>query len=192
MYVETKTLSPRIRAALDAVGYGSRDIQVVAAQSFTPYSEATRKGARGFTTVINLDTGEREHRQGSWGGSNMFVRTMVDDTRSDEQYPMPERAIVIKGQTGYPRTFATIYCHPNTTGHLLPSGSEETLTDEEQQGLYCFAAIKGGAYRRDELRYRKVSQAAIDGLIERGYLKQSRNGATQITTKGKNARTVRY
>jgi len=29
-------------------------------------------------------------------------------------------------------------------------------------------------------------------LVERGYLKRNRAGATQITTKGKNARTIRH
>ena len=56
--------------------------------------------------------------------------------------------------------------------------------------LYCFAAIKGGEYRRDEMRRRNVSAATVDSLVERGYLKRNRAGATQITTQGKNARTL--
>jgi hypothetical protein len=95
---------------------------------------------------------------------------------------------VIKGSMGYPRTFATIYAHPNTIGRFLPSGAEEELTREEEQAIYCFAALKGGEYRRDEMRRRGVSTATVDALVERGYLKRNRAGATAITTKGKNAR----
>jgi hypothetical protein len=77
-------------------------------------------------------------------------------------------------------------------GRFLPSGDDETLTDSEQQAIYCFAAIKGGEYRRDEMRRRNVTDDVVDSLVSRGYLKRNKAGATQITTKGKNARTIRY
>jgi hypothetical protein len=126
---------------------------------------------------------------GSWGGSNMFTSNPVDAGGAPVE--LPENAAVVKGTRGYPRTYATIYAHPRAvSGYLLPSAapSADVVSDQDQQALYCFACIKGGAYRKDELRRREVSEATIGSLIARGYLKRSANGATQITTMGKNAR----
>ncbi len=187
MHVETKGLAPAIREALRSVGYGGRDIAVVPAETIEAATGADR-GQRGFMIMVNLDTGGRKVMQGSWGGSNMFVTT-TDDVR--ESVPLPPNGVVLKGTTGYPRTFATLYANPKLVALLAPGGEDE-LTDEEQQAIYCFAAIKGGQYRRDELRRRGVAEAAVTGLVERGYLKQNKAGSIQITTKGKNARKVKW
>lgn len=193
MHVETKTLIPAIRSALESVRYGCRDIKVVPTET-ADLSAYAGDGQRGFAILVNLETGERKRFTGSWGGSNMFVRTAVDD--SSGVGALPPNGAVIKGSMGYPRTFATLYVHPAAMGRFLPSGEEETLSETEQQVIYCFAAIKGGQYRRDELARRvghpSVSDPIIDSLISRGYLKRAKNGATAITTKGKNARTIRY
>jgi hypothetical protein len=187
MHVIVKELTPIIQKALKSVRYGAQDIRVEPAEQVSAYSEGSR-GQKGFVLVLNLDTGQQKIITGSWGGGNMFTNTLVDDGSEDVQLPV--NGVVIKGQIGYPRTFATLYCHPEMFPKLLPSGDEEVLTEAEQQALYCFAAIKGGKYREDELRRRNVAYGTVDLLVERGYLKRNRAGATQITTKGKNARTV--
>jgi hypothetical protein len=184
MYVSVKELAEGIQRALKNVGYGAQDIQVVPAETVSPNSEAS-KGSRGFTTLVNVATGQSKAFTGSWGGGNMFTQTVVDDSR--ESLPMPESGVVIKGSMGYPRTFATIYVHPAMMGKFLPSGNEETTTDDEQRCLYCFVCIKGGEYRRDEMRRKNVSAATVDSLVERGYLKRNKAGSVQVTTAGKNA-----
>ncbi len=186
MYLEVKDLSPALRAALKAVGYGCADVRVLGAEQVDTYSEGNA-GSRGFVVLVNLDTGARKGILGSWGGANMFTRTLVDE--GSQSHPLPENGAIVKGTIGYPRTFATIYMHPSSL-RLLESGGDE-LSDAEQQAIYCFAAIKGGEYRRGEMRRRGVSTDTVDSLVERGYLKRNRAGATQITTKGKNARTIR-
>jgi hypothetical protein len=188
MHVIVKELHPLIQSTLKHVKYGVTDVKVEPVETISVHAEGN-KGQRGFAILVNLDTGETKSMVGSWGGSNMFTATLVDNSR--EVIPMPVNGVVIKGQMGYPRTFATLYVHPRMVGRFLPSGESETLTDEEQQAIYCFAAIKGGEYRRDEMRRRGVTDVTVDSLVERGYLKRNRAGATQITTKGKNARTIR-
>jgi hypothetical protein len=188
MYVEVKTLAPVIQSALKAVKYGAKDIKVEVADTVSPVV-AGGTGQRGFVTIINLATGESKSMRGSWGGANMFNPTNTVDLDTST-YHIPTDGVVIKGVTGYPRTFATLYT--TAMGPFLPSGDpEEVLTNEEQQALYCHAAIKGGQYRRDELRYRKVSQVTVDSLVDRGYLKRNKAGSVSITTKGKNARDKR-
>jgi hypothetical protein len=191
MHVEVKELSPVVRKALEGVSYGARDIEIIPARTVEP-TVAGGKGQRGFATFINLDTGQSERVMGSWGGSNPWSESPVDG--SNEKIAIPINGAVIKGTMGHPRTYAWIYAHPTAVGaYLLPSGEDkETLTDEEQNALYCFGAIKGGEYRRDEMRRRNVRESTVDSLVERGYLKRSKNGATQITTRGKNARNKRY
>lgn len=184
MYVDVKELSPVVRQALESVRYGGRDIEVIVADTVELRCEGN-KGQRGFALLLNLDTGERKSMQGSWGGSNMFVQSVVDDSTSNA--PLPDNGAVVRGTTGYPRTFATVYMNRTGLGRFLPSGQDEGTSDTEQQALYCFYGIKGGEYRRDELRRRNVSADTVEGLIARGYLKRNKAGATAITTAGKNA-----
>ena len=192
MYYSVKELSPALQSALKAVSYGREDVEVEARESIEGTSWGDQ-GSRGFVTIVNLDTGKHETRVGSWGGPNMFESRLVDRTGDDMRIPIPPNGAVVKGTMGYPRTYCRIYAHPDAMGRMLPSAEPaEELTAEEQQAIYCFAAIKGGEYRRQELRYRKVSDATIDALVERGYLKRNRAGATAITTKGRNARTVKH
>jgi hypothetical protein len=190
VHIAVKELSPHVRNALASVGYGAKDILVEAANEIHPSAYAG-EGQRAFCVILNLTTGERKTLSGSWGGSNMFTSTLVDDTRGEDRAPMPEDGVVIKGSIGYPRTFATIYAHPNTVGRFLPSGEDdEPLTDGQAQALYCHKALKGGHYRREEMERRGCTTADVDALVERGLLKRNRAGATQITTAGKNACTV--
>lgn len=188
-YAAVKDLAPHVRRALDSVGYGAADVPIVPAEHVDS-GVAGGAGMRGFVLILNTDTGRYETVNGSWGGATIAdPRNPVD---RDELIPVPTNGVVIKGTRGYPRTFATIYAHPQTMGRFLPSGEAETLTEAEQAAIYCHAAIRGGEYRRDELRRRGVEQPTIDSLVERGYLKRNRAGAVQITTRGKNARTIRH
>lgn len=184
MHIAVKSLGDAVQSALKSVGYGARDIEVIPQSSLELNSSASWKGARGFVIALDLRTGQRIARQGEWGGANPFVRNAVDE--SDETYVLPEFGVVIKGQTGHPRTFARIYVHPAQMAKFLPAPTEE-LSPIDQQALYCFKSIKGGEYRRQELARRKVTSAVVDSLVERGYLSRNKAGATSITTAGKNA-----
>lgn len=191
-HVAVTSLSLAMRQALKAVRYGARDIEIRPTRNVSLESGAAWKGARGFVMAVNLTSGERVAHHGSWGGGSYFESRPVDTTK--DRLELPENGAVLKGQTGYPRTMATLYVHPSQLAAFLPPASED-LTAEDQQALYVFAAYKGGQYRRDELNRRRVSSATVRSLIERGYLTENKAGAVSITLKGKNARNaggVRY
>lgn len=191
MHIEVKELTPAVRRALDSVGYGARDIRVEPAESVEAHV-AGGAGMRGFVLVLNLDTGQSTTVGGAWGGAAIAAPHSPVDL-GDERIAIPPNGAVVKGTRGYPRTFATIYAHPDAFGRMLPSGEPaDELTDADQQALYCFRAIKGGEYRREEMARRNVTDATVDSLVARGYLKRNRAGATQITTAGKNASTLRH
>lgn len=189
MHVEVKDLVPAIQKALASVKYGARDISVEAKDEVALATGGASDGSRGFVTIVNLETGKFHTEVGDWGGRGLG-RRMSDWT--DDRLTLADNMVVVHGQMGYPRTYAHIYANGNVIGRFLPSGDEETLTDQEQQAIYCHAAVKGGQYRRDEMSRRGVRPETVDSLVERGYLKRNRAGAVQITTKGKNARTIRY
>jgi hypothetical protein len=187
IHVEVKQLGTAVRKVLGHIGYRSVDISMIAAET-VDVGVAGGSGLRGFAYIINLDTGEYEGRMGSWGGQNMFTRGPVDD---GEIVTLPPNAAVIKGTKGR-GIWATIYVHPSAMGNMLPSGEQdETLTEDEQRVLYAFVHYKA-FYRKEWLQRHGIGDSTIDKLVERGYLKRNKAGATQITTKGKNAQTDRY
>lgn len=187
-HVAINDLSSALRDALKGIGYARPDIKVIPASSVDP-TDAGESGRRAFVVIVNLDTGARDGRNGSWGGPNPWSSSPVDSAEGHIEIPV--NGAVIKGSRGYGPTYAVVYAHPDAFGRMLPAPADDVLTDLEQQAIYCFAAIKGGEYRRDEMRRRNVTSDVVDALVTRGYLKRNRAGATQITTKGRNARTVR-
>jgi hypothetical protein len=184
MYAKIRELPESVRRALESVRYGAADIEVIAAERVSP-SGASGSGMRAFVVIVDLATGECKHMQGSWGGSNMFnPQNQVDLDTQD--YPIPAGVAVVKGSTGYPRTFATLYLAPQNMAKLLPAPIE--LDARDQWILYTFDGLNSRG-RRDEWDRERdpPSEADLNRLAARGLLKRSRNGATQITTKGKNA-----
>lgn len=183
-HIAVNQLPRTLQSALSALGYGRKDISVDAAESVSPFG-AGGNGYREFFVAVNLATGQREERWGSWGGANPFNPTNRVDNATAE-YAIPANVAVIKGSIGGGRPVsARIYVRPDAMAPMLPAAPELTAT--ETGALYCYRALKSGQYRQDELRRYGADAATIDGLVSRGLLKRASNGATQITTEGKNA-----
>jgi hypothetical protein len=166
------------------VRYGATDIEVIAAESVSP-SGISGDGMRAFVVIVDLASGQCKSMQGSWGGPNMFnPQNQVDLDRAD--YPIPEGVAVVKGTTGYPRTFATLYLAPQNVAKLLPAPVE--LDARDQWILYTFDGLSSKGRRWEWDRERdQPSEADLNRLAAHGFLKRAKNGATQITTEGKNA-----
>jgi hypothetical protein len=185
MWIETSQLPEAVRTALARVSYGRRDVEVRIARDLV-MSSASSRGRRAFVLVVNLSTGEVDGRYGSWGGENPFCPTNPVD-RDQKAYRLPPNGVVVLGSQGYPQTFLTLYVSPDLMDKtMLPPAAEE-LTREELDGIYAHACVKGGAYRREELRRRGVRAETLADLVRRGYLSENRAGARQVTTAGRNA-----
>lgn len=185
MWIETRELPEPVRTALERVNYGRKDIEIRVSSELV-MSSAGCDGRRAFVLMIDLSTGNFTGEYGSWGGENMFnPHNPVD--RDQKPYQLPDNGVVILGSQGYPQTFATVHVAPSLMGGTLLPAAPEELTREELDGLYAHGCIKGGEYRREELRRRNVQPATLDQLVTRGYLKENRAGARQITTAGRNA-----
>lgn len=184
-FVRIAELPDPVRAALKSVDYGRADIAVEVATEVV-LSSSGGKGSRAFASLVNLATGQHVTSWGSWGGQNPFTPGNAVDNDSNA-YPLPPEGVAIRGSVGGGRpTYAVIVVPASMTDRILPAPPAE-LTKAERDALYCFACIKGGQYRRDELARRRVAPATVDAMVERGYVKRNAAGAGSITTEGRNA-----
>ena len=189
LYVAIDRLPPSVRAALDAVGFGRKDIPVHVHEDFDP-RPSSGEGLRGFTAACKLD-GTREHSLvwGSWGGANMFTRT-VDDGIEGDSAPIPPGIAFVTGHVGGGRpVWASLTVRPDGLDPTLLAAP--AVSAREATILACFRALKSSA-RPEYLSRGKVTPAEIDSLVSRGYLSRNRAGATSITTEGRNASASDY
>lgn len=188
-YVNVKELPPVVRRALEAVEYGRRDIEVIPRETVTLGAGAGGAGRRGFSCLIDLEAGTYRVIHGSWGGAGLGSRGLQGMVDLD-QTPRDLRPglLLLQGSMGYGPTWAQIQAHPTMIPKMLPAADGPELEARHHQALYCFACIKGGEYRREEMRRRRVSAETVEELVAMGLLKRNAAGATAITTAGRNAR----
>jgi len=187
--VKVNELPKSLQSALSSNGYHKPDIEVIAKETTSLNPGTAFEGNRGFTCAVNLESGHSgyyQSLQGSWGGANSFEHTIDHD---DTQMPIESNMALIKGENGGRGSFARIYVAPGTLAKFLPAPKAE-LTEAQGVVLHCLKAYKS-SYRRDEARRYGVKAGTWDAtLVELaglGYAKISKNGASQITTEGKNA-----
>ena len=181
-HVKVNALPPSVQSALASFGYARQDISVTAETTFS-LRAGSAQGRRAFVCVVNLETGEKLVTYGSWGGANMFNPTNAVDL-DDEDRPLPPNVVVIHGSEGN-SVFADLEVNPATLAPMLPAAP--TIDDRDARILACYRSLKSGPYRKEALAKLKCSDEDIKRLCALGLLKQSSNGATQITTDGKNA-----
>lgn len=185
-WVDVKDLPESVQAALKAVDYGRENIEVRTEEAVTLGTFGAGDGRRSFAVLVNLDTGEYVKHYGSWGGVNIFNRTNPVDN-DQNAYPLPPNGAAITGSHGTSPTLCTLHIPTSMVSHILTAGPRVELPRVELDALYAHACITGGAYRRDELRRRKVPTSVVDDLVARDLLKRNRAGATSVTTAGRNA-----
>jgi hypothetical protein len=184
MHVTVRDLPTSLQNALKSAGYGRPDVEVTMASRTSLDSTAMGDGYQGYTLLVNLTTGEVHAERGSWGGRNMFESSPVD---TDEQvYTLPTFGAVIKGQRGGGRPVsARVIMHPDNAPKELTAGSND-VSDHERDILAIFVGYKSFA-RPEYLQRTGATAGEVDSLVERGYLKRNKAGATQVSTTGKNA-----
>ncbi len=189
-YMKVSELPPSIQKGLGMAGYCRKDVEVCVQETFFTRPPSGR-GRRGYVVACRLDdTEECKITWGSFGGSNMFTKT-IDD--SDESVEIPRDIAFISGMgsggTGYPAS-ATIYISPkNMNPQLLPPTTN--VSEKEAKILGVFKGIKS-SYRKEYLERLGATASEIDSLVARGFLSRNKAGATSITTEGRNAAEKSY
>lgn len=184
IHSKVKDLPECIQSALKSVGYGRADIRIDAAEKTDP-GAASGSGQKAFCIIINMATGEVKEMFGSWGGQNLFnADNQVDNDRS--LYDIPSGYAVIKGSIGG-QVYAYMTVHPDNIVKYLPVHDVE-LDARDKWILYTFDGLTSAGRRNEWERCNdKPSEDDLNRLAAKGYLKRNKNGATQITTEGKNA-----
>ncbi len=199
-YFETSKLPAPLAHALKALGYHKRDVRVEADTVATLEHSSYGQGCRGYTMIVNLETGEHRTAYGDWGGSNFCHANPMDSGNETPINLVPGKVAVIQGQDGYMKT-ATIIVHPETLAPMLPPSDELDARAQRLLNVYC--SYKP-SYRRPELcdGYRGLdAQSPLskpftaaeiteveDRLVSSGHLSRNKAGSVSVTTKGKNAR----
>ena len=185
MYSKVKELPETIQSALSALGYTRADIEIEVSESVSPFVGGD-DGYRGFCSIVDIVTGQKDTKVGSWGGSNAFnPNNQVDcDIAS---YTIPSNVAVIKGRSGgcHP-VYATITLSPDNIVKLLPVVDQ--LNAREKWILYVMKSLTSAGRKNEWSRYNdQPSMAELKALEARGFLKINKAGSAQITTDGKNA-----
>jgi hypothetical protein len=182
MHVKMSDLPPVVRTRCKALGHNRADIQVHPAEDVSTEYQGNA-GSRGVFCLINTRTGIEETEYGSWGGSNMFVECDVDQGKSTI---LLGDLVALKGSTGY-LNLLHLYVPPEVY-ETMKQPETVTLSREEQIVLYAHKSLKGGHYRTEHYQRNRINPAlSIESLVGKGFLKQNKNGATQITPDGRNA-----
>lgn len=184
VYAKVRDLPDPIKRVLGEVRYGRPDIAI------EPREQVSRGGCSGdgrraFVAVVDMSTGQSKIEWGSWGGPNPFnPRNAVDLDRT--LYAIPPNVAVVEGSIGS-RTYATVSVRPDAMAALLPAATD--VTDRERSIIRQFAAFTSAGRKNEWERYpkSKPSEVELDALAARGLLKRAKNGATSITTDGRNA-----
>lgn len=171
-----------IRTALERAGFHRGDVEVTSALTVGSYVCAS-DGQRGLLIILDGRGGSKVFR-GSWGGSNMFTESMVNDGGTD--ITVPEGGAVCKvTYGGKGRTFAWVTVHPATFAAIAPVMPE--VMPRQRKLLAIFCGLKS-SYRKEALARLNATESEVTELVEAGLLKRNRAGATGITTAGRNAR----
>ena len=186
-YYDVKDLPDPLARALKAVKYGKKDIRVVPRSNYSVMG-AGEDGFREFVVAVNLITGAWEVEKGSWGGANMFTSNAVDlDARVR---PLPPNGAIIKGSEGGGKpVHAVIYIHPDNLADVLPAGTEDPLTEDENKALQIVEHNRG-TYRAEYFNrhglgvYGRTNPVLLS-LAKKGLLKLTGTGVV-VTTQGKN------
>lgn len=189
VYSLVKDLPDILQSKLKSIGYHRQDIELEACETVSEYVPSGT-GLRGFCIIVDLSTGKSTERIGSWGGSNMFSPQNSVDNNTNE-YPIPMNVAVIKGTKGN-NIFATIYLHKDNVVKFLPATKNE-LDDRDRWILFTYSGLTSAGRKNEyEREGDKPSEDDLNRLAGKGYLKRSKNGATQITVDGRNALNLEF
>lgn len=183
MYVETSELPECLQRALSSAGIGRKDIRVEAAETYTQRAPSG-DGMRGFTTVVNLATGQRESIVGSWGGSNAFSPGNAADNDGAER-PLPEGFAIVQGTMGY-KPYACVLLNPKNFAPMIPAKPE--MSDRLRMLVTIYASLNSAGRKHYFERHssHKATEAELSELVRLGMITRTKSGAITVTAIGRN------
>lgn len=167
---------------LSSLGYTDRSVRLYAVDSVSDLKAYSNKGERSTIRIVDTDNGIDKSHRGSWGGSNMFTSSIVDDVGISCELDLNTMILVIKNDN----ELIEVYVHPAAVGDFHVDTAD--LTDVQVKMLEVFQYTS--SYRKS---YWSKSWGELSNdnpnllpLIDQGLLKKAGKGLS-ITADGKNA-----
>lgn len=171
---------------LRGFNYNGRKFKVQASGKVTIHDTIWGGGTRSTWHMLRLADGalaplDQSKRDPKPGDPFGWIPN-VDGQSFDipEGYAVVEHSIFCGKDMGL-----TFYVRPEALAPLLPPPAE--IDQRDRRILGTFAGLKSGEYRREALAKLSYTGADRDRLVALGMLRVSSNGATAVTTAGRNA-----
>jgi uncharacterized protein YunC (DUF1805 family) len=166
--VSTAFLPAAIKRVLVDLRFNKRKVAVWPATSFSMYM-AGDDGARGFTALVDLDTGQASITMGDWGGGGLGRKLSPVDDQNSPKKPLPEHLVVVQGQQGGRDPYAVLICHPKAVSRLTVHSRKvaRSAWRPEHRIMEALSAV-------DEAQSHMQSLAQEEPLAKRPALKASR------------------
>lgn len=186
MFIKTKDLPLVVQSVLANHGFHKQDIKVEVTETFDCFCSGS-EGSRGYVSIIDLSDNSVREFEGSWGGANMFnPHNRVD--KDQNEYPMLENLMVIKGTEGYVKT-ASVLVHPSNMAKMIPSSDTVEMSYEETVALNIINShvTRGRVdeFHRIGFGHYSTNNKLVCSLKDKGMVKFVGNGV-QLTLEGKN------
>lgn len=190
IYLSPAQLPPIVLAAIKDAGCPVRSSIPCYVKETASMHAASGEGCKGFATLIDLDSGDTRTVWGSWGGGNPFARGEHDSVDHDTtERPLPANGCVVKGYIGGAKGGrVSITIHPSRAAKLLPEQGSVTERDRLLLAVYATLNSRGRKEYFERHPSHVPTQAELQSLAERGFIKLAKNGAVTITPDGRNNR----
>ena len=110
MFVDVRDLPKCIKEILKKIGFNKREIAFERAQRISFKQPISLPYNRGFAILVNLTSGKYKIGLGSFGGTNQYTQTIVDDC--SYHFNLPENVALVKGEHGENGTLAILTMRP--------------------------------------------------------------------------------
>lgn len=190
VYISPSQLPPVVAQAIRVAGCPLRESIPVYVRDTESMHAVSGDGCRGFTILVKLDTGETETVWGSWGGANPFERGSHDSVDADTTpRPLPVNGCIVKGYVGGSKGGrCSLTIHPSNAVKLLPVKGSVSERDGLLLSVYAGLNSRGRKEYFDRHPSAVPTQAELQSLADRGFIKLAKNGAVTITPDGRNNR----
>ena len=148
------------------------------------YRPPSGNGYRASVTIIDTNTGKITESRGSWGGANMFEKSLNTEGISVDLEVGVYAVVTEEGGMHKGTRVLTVYC----SAQSMPiNNSELTLEGLDENTIKAFSIIRSnsGSYRNQYFTRAKLGAYGIDNphvkiLMEKGLLKKAGQGIAVV------------
>lgn len=178
IYVDVKDLPKPVRIILKRIGFSRKEVQFDTSSDISLRIPTMLRYNRGFCAIVDVANSRYRIGFGSYGGTNQFQKTIVDDC--NYRFKIPHSHLVIKGEQGDNGCYATIIGRPD--GIFKPNGSD---ADEEDRIYRILKICKEYSGDKRDRSLEQCKLVDISTILDLGYMVYHKEETLKITKRGK-------